>query len=223
MRKRIAWPTMLALAAILASISGGVAVAMSNSAPTITGMSPTSGPRATVVTITGTNLQHASVTWTPEGKPGASGSTSGAMRATPIRAIVSLNGTRVRFSVPAGGDVSHGIMAPAGMNSITIRTPSGSVSKLFRVTTMNTLGMRPAVTYLMPRHAAPGAKVTIYGTHLTTATAVKLGGMTAAFDVPSDTKIVATVPTRARSGNWVVTTRFGTATSGTFTVGASAS
>jgi hypothetical protein len=215
----MACASMLALAALLASIWGGAATARNLAAPTISSISPASGARGTTVTITGTNLQNASVTWTVAGNPGAQGSTSGAMKAAPLDVTVSPDGTQLTFTVPDGGDASHGIMAPAGANRITITTAEGSVSKLFSVTTLNATGMKPMITHLLPRRAAPGAQITIFGTHFTGATVVKLGGMKASFKVPSDTRILAEVPMKAHSGTWSVTTKLGTAASpASFTV-----
>jgi hypothetical protein len=113
-------------------------------------------------------------------------------------------------------------MAPAGANRITITTPGGSVSKLFSVTTTNTLGTKPVITHLMPTHAARGAQIAIFGTHFTGTTMVKLDGMSAKYTVPSDTKILATVPMKAHTGHWTVTTRYGTVTSPTFKVSGAA-
>jgi len=124
--------------------------------------------------------------------------------------------------VPDGGDTSNGIMAPAGANRITITTPGGSVSKLFSVTTTNKLGLRPAITHLMPKHATAGTQIAIFGSHFTGTTSVKLGGMAAKYTVPSDNKILATVPMKAHSGLWTVTTRFGSVKSPKFTVSGAA-
>ena len=211
MSKHIAQVGFLALAMVVASILGGAATAGRLAAPTITSISPTSGPRGTAVTISGTNLQGATLTWAVAGKSGDSGMKT-------ITATVSPDGTTITFSVPDGGSTSNGIMSASGANRVTVTTPEGSVSKLFSVSTTNKLGVKPALTYLSPRHAAQGAQIIIFGTHLTTTTAVTLGGMKAKFHIPSDTRIVATVPLTAHSGHWKVTTRYGTAISPSFTV-----
>ena len=205
----------LALAIMTASILGGEATAERLAAPTITSISPASGPRGTAVTITGMNLQGATLTWKVAGNNG--GSAPGT-----ISGSVSPDGTTIMFSVPDGGSSSNGIMSASGANRVTVTTPEGSVSKLFSVTTTNKLGMRPALTYLTPRSAARGAQITIFGTHLATTTAVKLGGLKAKFHTPSDTRIIVTVPLAAHSGHWRVTTDFGTAVSSAFTVKAAA-
>jgi hypothetical protein len=220
MKKRMSYGMTLALAAVLAAVFGGAAIGGRLASPTITSISPSSGARGTAVTIVGSNLQDATVTWTVAGDQGAPGSTSGAMKAAPITAIVSPDGTQIMFSVPDGGSSSNGIMAPGGANRITVTTPGGSVSKLFSVTTTNRLGMRPAVTYLMPHHAKLGGQITIFGTHLTTTKVVTIAGEKAKFRVPSDTRIVVTIPTNAHSGHWKVTTQYGVASSPYFAVSA---
>ena len=219
MSKRRAQWSMLALVGVLAFVLGGAALAATADAPTITSVTPSSGARGTTLVVEGANLQQASVTWTVAGNPGAQGSTSGAMKAAPIQATVSPDGTQVTFSVPDGGDSSNGIMAPGGLNRFTITTPGGSVSKTFKVTSMNKLGLRPVISELMPKQAVPGAQVTIFGHHFSGATFVKLAGMKATFRIPSDSRIVVKVPMKAHSGSWTVKTAYGTAVSGThFTV-----
>ncbi len=217
-KRRMHW-SMLALVGVLAFVLGGAALAARADAPTVTSVSPTSGARGTTVVVQGTNLQQATVTWTGAGQPGAQGSTSGAMKAAPIQATVSPDGTSITFSVPDGGDTSNGIMAPGGMNRFTITTPGGSVTETFKVTTTNTTGLKPVITELMPKRAARGAQITIFGHHFTGATLVKLGSMKATFRIPSDSRILVKVPMKAHSGSWTVKTAYGTAVSTTrFTV-----
>jgi hypothetical protein len=220
MSKRMAHWSTLALAGMLALVLGGAAMARPAAGPTITSVSPTSGSRGTSVTIQGSNLQGATVTWVGT-NPAAQGSTSGAMKAAPIQAVVSADGTEITFSVPDGGDTSNGIMAPAGLNHLTITTPEGSANATFTVTSVNQTGLKPVITQLMPKRAAPGAQITIFGHHFSGATLVKLGGMKATFKIPSDSRILVKVPTNAHSGTWTVRTRYGTALSGVkFTVSA---
>jgi hypothetical protein len=211
--------SMLALVGVLAFVLGGAALAARTDAPTITSVSPASGARGTTVVVQGTNLQQASVTWTSASQPGAQGSTSGAMKAAPIQATVSPDGTQITISVPDGGDTSNGIMAPGGLNRFTVTTPGGTISRTFKVTSENTIGLKPVITELMPKRAAPGVQITIFGHHFTGATFVKLGGMKAAFRIPSDSRLVVKVPMKAHSGTWTVKTAYGTAMSTTrFTV-----
>jgi RHS repeat-associated protein len=78
----------------------------------------------------------------------------------------------------------------------------------------------PSITSFAPTSGSAGTSVTITGTNLTGATAVKFNGTSATFTVDLDTQVTATVPAGATSGPISVTTPAGTATSaGSFTVG----
>src|SRR5262249_44356162 len=77
----------------------------------------------------------------------------------------------------------------------------------------------PTVTTFAPSSGAAGATVTIDGTYLAGATSVKFNGTAATFTVVLDSRVVATVPAGATSGQISVTTGSGSATSaGSFTV-----
>jgi gliding motility-associated-like protein len=72
----------------------------------------------------------------------------------------------------------------------------------------------PVVTSFTPASGVVGTSVTIQGTYFTGATAVKFNGTSATvFNVVSDAKITATVPTGATTGKISVTTPEGTGTS----------
>ena len=98
--------------------------------------------------------------------------------------------------------------------SIEVLEPSGNLLTplKFKVT--------PGVTSFSPASGPVGTVVTINGTGLSQATAVKFGGIAAtAFTVNSDVKITATVPTGAITGKIAITTPGGVGTSLTnFTV-----
>jgi hypothetical protein len=72
----------------------------------------------------------------------------------------------------------------------------------------------PTLTSFSPTSGPAGASVTIVGSNLTGATAVKFNGVSASFAVNSDTQITATVPAGASNGPISVTTPGGTATTG---------
>jgi glucose/arabinose dehydrogenase len=77
----------------------------------------------------------------------------------------------------------------------------------------------PTVSTFAPMSGAVGTQVTIQGTYLAGATAVRFHGTPATFSVVWDTRLIATVPAGATSGTISLTTGAGTATSaGTFTV-----
>jgi hypothetical protein len=83
-----------------------------------------------------------------------------------------------------------------------------------------TLTVTPRILTI-PAADLPGGSVTITGTSLTSASAVRFGGGIAAtsFNVDGPTQITATVPSNGVTGKITVTTPDGTATSGTdFTV-----
>jgi hypothetical protein len=71
----------------------------------------------------------------------------------------------------------------------------------------------PVIVGFSPASARVGSTVTVTGTDLTGATAVKFNGAAASFAVTSETQITATVPAAARSGKIAVTTPGGTAVS----------
>jgi len=73
--------------------------------------------------------------------------------------------------------------------------------------------LAPTITSFTPTSAKPKASITITGTNLKGAKTVKVDGMSAKFKVDSATKVVATLPTKAKSGKIVVTTAGGKATS----------
>ena len=93
-----------------------------------------------------------------------------------------------------------------------------NASKIGRV---NLVAPAPTIESFAPAFGAVGTSVIINGTSFTGATSVTFNGVMAAFVINSDTKITATVPTGATTGQIKVTTMGGSATSAaTFTVGA---
>ncbi|MGP0102155.1 MAG: hypothetical protein ACLPUT_11130 [Solirubrobacteraceae bacterium] len=96
----------------------------------------------------------------------------------------------------------------SGKGSPVLSTPTGDV-----------ISNAPAITGFTPSSGITGSSVTITGTALTGATAVRFDGLAAAsFTVKSSTQIEATVPNGAKAGAISVTTPVGTGTSvGKFT------
>ena len=86
-------------------------------------------------------------------------------------------------------------------------------------TQVEVVPLPPTITGLVPALGPVGATVTLTGTNLTGATAVKFNGTSASFTVTSSTQIAATVPVGATSGRIAVTTPGGSAISAaSFTV-----
>lgn len=166
--------------------------------PTITSFSPTSGAVGTSVTVTGTNLNGAT--------------------------LVSVGGVAaVTFSVVSATSVTVIVPASAVTGKITIVTPQGSASSASNFT-VTALPAPPTITAVTPTSGQAGASVTITGTNLTGATSVKFNGTTATFSVTDASHISTSVPNGATTGPISVTTPGGTATSsGSFTVTTSSS
>jgi C1A family cysteine protease len=100
-------------------------------------------------------------------------------------------------------------------SDITSRYPNTNVC-LKAFTGTATTSPAPTVTGLSPNSgpAAGGTQVTITGTNLTGATAVKFGTIAAGFTVSSDTQVIATAPAGAGTVNVTVTTPGGTSATG---------
>ncbi|WP_338177527.1 IPT/TIG domain-containing protein [Jatrophihabitans sp.] len=163
--------------------------------PSVTALSPTSGKTAggNTVTITGT------------GFTGASAVTFGTVAATSFSVV---NSTKITAVAPAQAAAKHNVYVtgPGGTNAAA----AGN-----RYTYVNA----PAVTAVSPASGktAGGNTVTITGTDLTGATAVKFGTVAAtSFTVVNAAKITAVVPAQAAaSHNVYVTTPYGTSVAAT--------
>jgi hypothetical protein len=146
-------------------------------APTVTALSPNSGPigGSTSVTITGTNLS------------GATGVKFGGVAATNVYVVSS---TTVTCKSPAN---------PAGKVDVTVTTPGGT-SSTGGTGNDYTYVAAPTVTAISPSTGPTtgSTSVAITGTNFTGATAVKFGGVAAkSFHVNSDTSITAVSPAHA--------------------------
>jgi len=194
-----------ALAVLLAGALGGAATGRSLAAPTITSISPSSGLPGSRVSIIGTNLVNATVTFTARGAPGITAPVSSA------NTLATPDGTRLTVTVPDGSDAADGQLAPPGANVITVTTRDGTASsaRLFVVDQPRPGLHKPVITGFSPRAAAPGATVTITGRNLGGASRVELGGMRVVYRIPSESRILARVPKHAHSGRWSITTDSG--------------
>ena len=155
-------------------------------APTVTGISPGSGPAAggTTVTISGTNL---------------SGATA-----------VSFGGTSAKISADSGTAIT--VISPAGNAgtvNVTVTTPAGTSATssadyfTYTVPAPNVTGVRPDSGY-------SGTTVTILGTNLENATSVHFGGAAATIISDSDEVITVTAPAGEGTVDITVTTAGGT-------------
>jgi IPT/TIG domain len=157
-------------------------------APTITSLSPTSGPTAggTSVTIGGTNLS------------GASSVTFGGAAAT----ITANTATQIAVTTPAGS---------AGAVNVVVTTAGGTATQSAGYTYV----AAPTITSLNPTSGPTvgGASVTIDGTNLSGASSVTFGGTTATIAANTATQITITTSARpAGVVNVVVTTAGGSVT-----------
>jgi len=159
-------------------------------APTIVSFTPTNGPVGTSVVISGDDFT-GTITVRFDGTNAA---------------FVVNSDTQITATVPSGADT--------GRIAITNTIGTGTSSTDFVVTET------PTITSFNPDTGSAGSTVTITGTNFTGTSVVRFNGVAAStFNVQSDTRITAVVPTGATSGRITVTNSAGTATSGTdFTV-----
>jgi hypothetical protein len=157
-------------------------LAVSALAPTVTSVSPSSGPTAggNSVTIAGTTF---------------TGATSVTFGGTAATSLAVVNATTITATVPAGA---------AGSASVIVITPAGSNA----ANTLYTYIPGPTVTSVNPSSGstAGGTVVTITGTTFTGATSVTFGGVAASFTVVNATTITATVPVGAAGDASVIVT-----------------
>jgi hypothetical protein len=141
--------------------------------PSVTAISPTSGPTAggTSITITGTNFS------------GATAVQFGAANAT---SFTVNSATQITATAPAGS---------AGTVDITVTTAGGTSST--SAADQFTYDAAPTVTAISPTSGptAGGTSITITGTNLTGATAISVGGVGClAFSVTNSTTATCTSP-----------------------------
>jgi hypothetical protein len=157
--------------------------------PTLTGISPASGPVGTSVTLTGTNL-------------GASGNVT--IGGTPVTS--SWSSTSIVFTVPSFSPGPYTVSA----------TPSGgsALTTSFTVTSATD----PALNGISPSAGPVGTSVTLTGSNLGTSGTVKFGATTVASSW-SPASIVFTVPGASAGSYTVsATPSGGTALTTSFTV-----
>jgi hypothetical protein len=156
------------------------------SAPSISGFSPQSGPVGTSVTVSGTNLSGASV---------------------------SFNGTAATVTGGSSTQVTATVPSGATNGAITVTTSGGTATSSTSFTVTTALSA-PTISSISPTSGRVGTPVTINGSHFTGATLVTFGGGASATpNVVNDSQVTATVPSGAKNGPVGVTTPAGSATS----------
>jgi uncharacterized repeat protein (TIGR03803 family) len=155
--------------------------------PTVTSLSPTTGPVSggTSVVITGT---------------GFTGATAVHFGATNATSFTVTSDTQITATSPAGG----------GIVDVTVTIPGGGTSSTSSADQFTYFGA--VVTGVSPNtgNVAGGTVVTITGTAFTEATAVDFGTINAtSYTVNSDTQITATSPSGNGSVDVTVTTSVG--------------
>jgi gliding motility-associated-like protein len=166
--------------------------------PTLTSVSPTSGPIGTVITITGNDFSPVL----------ADNILRFLTTPLPVSAVTS---TTITATIPTIGNGAYNVRLQIGCVSIT----NGPI---FTVTS----GALPTITSFTPTTGVIGTTVTITGTNFSTTPAnntVKFNGTTATATASTTTNITTTVPAGASTGKITVTVGGNTATSATnFTV-----
>ena len=156
-------------------------------APRVTGLSPTAGPTlgGTAVTVTGS---------------GFSGATAVSFGTTAAASFSVSSDTTIQATAPAG----------AGTVDVIVTTPVGTTAT--SAADQYNYYTPAAITTLSPTTgpAAGGTKVTIAGSVLFAASAVKFGTASAVYTVISNSKIVATAPAGTGTVDVRVTTPAGT-------------
>ncbi|WP_199848700.1 IPT/TIG domain-containing protein, partial [Streptomyces sp. RTd22] len=161
--------------------------------PTLSAVSPSQGPASggTAVTLTGTNLL------------GATAVKFGTVDATSFAVVSAI---QINAVAPPGS---------AGTVQVTVITPGGTSNGV-----PYTYAAVPVLTSAVPGQGPLGGgnTVTLFGTGLTTTSAVHFGSTLAAFTVVSDTWVTATAPTgSAGAVNVTVTTEGGTSNTVSYT------
>ncbi|QLH23602.1 S-layer family protein [Streptomyces sp. Rer75] len=161
--------------------------------PTLSAVSPHQGPASggTAVTLTGTNLL------------GATAVKFGTVDATSFTVVSAI---QINAVAPPGS---------AGTVQVTVITPGGTSNGV-----PYTYAAVPVLTSAVPGQGPLGGgnTVTLFGTGLTTTSAVRFGSTLAAFTVVSDTWVTATAPAgSAGAVNVTVTTEGGTSNAVSYT------
>ena len=158
--------------------------------PFVTGFSPVAAQVGSQVVVDGLNfLEVTNVAFTSA----AGGFTNAA-------AVQIVAATQLRATVPVG----------ATNGPLRVISPSGT-----NVTSSNltVFALAPVITDFTPTNGLPGSAVTVNGANFLGATNVSFNGVSATFNVTSDSQITTTVPASATTGPISVNTPGGAVTS----------
>lgn len=123
---------------------------------------------------------------------------------------VRFNGTAASFTLSSNTSITATVPEGASSGPISVLTAAGTGTSAASFTVL------PAITSFTPGGGGPGTYVSMYGTHLGGATAVKVGTVSATFYVISDQFLYVLVPEPSGvSVTLSVVTPDGTATSAT--------
>lgn len=151
--------------------------------------------------------------------PAPAGSTAQAFTTPATVANLAATGTNIKwYDAATGGNLlAASTDLSNGVDYFASQTVDGceSASRLKVAVTTNST---PAITSLSPVSGTVGSVVVITGTDFTGASAVRFNGTAASFTINSATRITATVPTGAATGNVAVANVNGTGNGVSFTV-----
>jgi hypothetical protein len=156
--------------------------------PVVSGVSPTSGPNGTLVTITGSNFAGATA--------------------------VNFGGATSTFNVSNPSTITATAPSGSGAVDVTVVTPGGTSATSSADQYTYTVPNAPTVTSVSPASGYQGTSVVIAGTNFTGASAVSFGGTAATFTVNNDGSITATAPGGSGVVDVTVTTSGGPSVTG---------
>lgn len=153
--------------------------------PVVTGFSPASAATMGAVTIAGANFTGTSA--------------------------VTINGVAAAFTVASATSIVATVPASATTGPVSVTTPAGTATSTASLIVIPP----PAISSFSPTSGLAGTTVKLNGANFAGATSVTLNGAPAPFTVQRGGEITVTVPAKATSGTFAVTTPGGTATSAT--------
>jgi hypothetical protein len=154
-------------------------------APTISYLTPSTGPAGTQVTIYGTNF--------------STNSNTVIFGGTSIPAAYSYNGTSISFTVPVMNTIqcfTYPCNQPNIQYNVSVTNQSGQNSNVLTFTYTGgstSYGGTPIISSLTPAYGSLGSQITIYGTNLNSGT-IYIGGFSIPVPYGSSTSTTFTIP-----------------------------